>query len=171
MSEGALIGQYRLMHARGGVFPGRSLLPVAWHVYDAVQRHGALTLLDYGCGQGQQYDRYKVHEWWGVPRPALYDPAVARYAAMPRGPFDGVICSDVLEHVPRDELDTVLADCFGPARKFVFLSICCRAARKSLPNGMNCHVTVEKPEWWTRRLQEFKAAGRHDVALHTVFSH
>ncbi len=105
-----------------------------------------------------------------MPCPALYDPAVARYAAMPPGSYDGVICSDVLEHVPRDELDDVLADCFGAARKFVFFSICCRAAHKSLPNGMNCHVTIEKPAWWTRRLQEFKAAGRHEVTLYTAFS-
>ena len=158
------------MHARGGTFTGRSLLRVAWHVYDAVQRHGARTLLDYGCGQAQQYDRYKLHEWWGVPRPALYDPAVARYAVRPQGSFDGVICSDVLEHVPRDELTDVLADCFGLARKFVFFSICCRPAVKSLPNGMNCHVTVEKPEWWTSLLQEYKTSRRHDAALYTVFS-
>jgi len=170
MSEGSLIGQYRQMHAHGMLFPGRSLLRVAWHVYDAVQRHGARTLLDYGCGQGQQYDRYNVHEWWGVPRPALYDPAVARFAVRPQGSFDGVICTDVLEHVPRGELDAVLGHCFGSARKFVFFSICCRAAKKSLPNGMNCHVTIEEPAWWARRLQDFKAAGRHGAALYTAFS-
>lgn len=170
MSEGALIGQYRIMHARGGTFAGRSLLRAAWRVYDAVQRHGAVSLLDYGCGQGQQYERYKVHEWWGVPRPVLYDPAVARYAERPSGAFDGVICSDVLEHVPRGELDAVLSDCFGAARKFVFFSICCRPAYKFLPNGMNCHVTVEQPPWWNTRLQEFKASRRHEAELITVFS-
>lgn len=170
MSEGALIEQYRLMHARGEVFTGRSLLPVAWRVYDAVRAHGARSLLDYGCGQGRQYDRYRLHEWWGVPRPRLYDPAVARYAARPEGSFDGVICSDVLEHVPRDELDGVLTDCFGFARGFVFFSICCRPARKSLPNGMNCHVTIEEPAWWQDRLQGFQQAHGRGAALYLAFS-
>ncbi len=132
--------------------------------------HGARSLLDYGCGQGQQYDRYELHKWWGVPCPRLYDPAVPRFAARPQGTYDGVICSDVLEHVPEDELNGVLADCFGVARSFVFFSICCRPARKSLPNGLNCHVTIETPAWWTRRLGDFKASRRHDAALYTAFS-
>ncbi len=171
MSEGALIQQYRIMHAEDPRhFPGRSLLPVAWRVYDLVRKHRTVTLLDYGCGQGQQYDRYKVHDWWGVPRPALYDPAVARHAARPEGSFDGVICTDVLEHVPDDEIDGVLADCFGHAHGFVFFSVCCRPAKRSLPNGANCHVTLREPAWWGERLRNFKAARGTGAALNLVFT-
>lgn len=171
MSEGALIEQYRRMHAEDPRhFPGRSVLPVAWRIYDLVRKHQAAALLDYGCGQGEQYESYRVHDWWGVPRPRLYDPAVARYAARPEGRFDGVICTDVLEHVPEFELDAVLAAVFGHARKFAFFTVCCRPARRALPNGTNCHVTVREPAWWRDRMQGYKAAHGIAAALHIVFA-
>ena len=135
-----------------------------------MRKHRAVTLLDYGCGQGEPYDKYRVHDWWGVPRPALYDPAVARYAARPEGSFDGVICTDVLEHVPEAEIDGVLAEAFGHARKFAFFSICCRPAGRCLPNGMNCHVTLREPDWWNRRLHHFKTARGVPAALAIGFA-
>ena len=61
------------------------------------------------------------------------------------GQFDAVVCTDVLEHVPIEELDGVIADLVGYARLWCFISVCCRRAQaghKRLPGGRNVHVTI-----------------------------
>ena len=85
--------------------------------------------------------------------PTLYDPAVDEFSAKPRGKFDGVICTDVAEHVPEDEVDVFLSDVFSHARKFVFITICTRPAKKLLPDGRNCHLTVKPATWWLRTIE------------------
>ena len=58
-----LIEQYRLMHTQGEIhlgippertFPGQSLPPQAPNIKRLIKATGARTLLDYGCGKGQQ---------------------------------------------------------------------------------------------------------------------
>ena len=34
------------------------------------------------------------------------------------------------------------------AKKFVFFAISTRAAKKTLPDGRNAHLTVQSPDWW-----------------------
>lgn len=149
-----LIEQYRIMHAdpEAAHFPGRSCLPYAWEINRMVREFRCRTLLDYGCGRGLQYSEERVQDWWGV-MPTLYDPAVPEFAAKPSGPFDGVLCTDVLEHIFEDDLRATLTEIYGLARYAVFFSICCRAARRSLPNGMNCHVTIRREAWWRETLK------------------
>lgn len=143
-----LIEQYRILHANGsGAFEGRSLLPNAWHVRELMLDHPTQTILDYGCGAGIQYSRYRLQDWLGV-MPTLYDPAVPAFAAKPQGQFDGVICSDVMEHLPESALEEVVEEICDYARKWVFFSVCCRPAGRILPNGRNAHVTVQPPEFW-----------------------
>ena len=88
--------------------------------------------------------------------PTLYDPAVPEFAAPLFGQFDGVICTDVLEHVPEDELPDVIGDLVRLSRMWCFVSVCCRPARpnKNLPGGRNAHVTIRPQEWWLERLLE-----------------
>lgn len=152
--NGKLIGLYQAMHQQGGHFPGRSLLPFAHDIKILMIKTRAKSLLDYGCGEGLQYDYYEVQKWWGV-MPKLYDPAIRRFDSRPNGHFDGVICTDVMEHVPEDELDGVMADLFKYAQKFIFVSICCRPAKRKLPDGQNCHVTIKPEDWWKERFERF----------------
>jgi hypothetical protein len=73
---------------------------------------------------------------------------------LPNGKFDGVICTDVLEHIPEPEIDWNLWRLFAYANKFLLLTVCCRAAKKTLPSGENCHITVQPMEWWLAKVQE-----------------
>lgn len=149
--SGTLIPIYRQMHddETAGVyhFPGRSVLQHAWIINQLIRKHDSRTLLDYGCGLGFQYSKEGVHKWWGI-KPHLYDPAVKRYAARPEGEFDGVICADVMEHVPRDEVPAVLKEVTAYATQWVFFSICCRPASRMLPNGANAHCTLLPEKEW-----------------------
>lgn len=150
-----LISWYREAHARKRQFQGLSVLTYADQIGRMIRGVNAVTLLDYGCGQGLQYTEHKLHERWGVPMPALYDPGVPALEAKPAGTFDGVICSDVLEHVPEELVANVLCELFGYARSFVWLSVCCRPAKKKFPDGRNLHVTVKDQAWWARRVRKF----------------
>lgn len=105
------------------------------------------TLLDYGSGKGVVHERKP----WNISV-TLYDPAVKGIDVLPVGDFDAVICTDVLEHIPEDELDEALNNIFSKANKVVYLSISTKPAKKFLPNGDNAHVTVKSQDWWLERI-------------------
>lgn len=166
----SLLDQYRQIHADPQTaFPGRSLLPYAHVINTLIRKHGSRSLLDYGCGQGLQYLVDRVQDWWGVT-PMLYDPAVPRWSARPAAVerFDGVICTDVLEHIPELELDATLDDVLGFARQWAFVTVCCRPAKRILPNGLNAHCTVMPEDWWRALLD--RKAREHAVVLRLEFT-
>jgi hypothetical protein len=159
---------YRRMHAEGekflGVppeqtFPGLSLPPQAPRIKRLIERTGALNLLDYGSGKGRQYDQRDVRlpggdvvesivDYWGVDYVHCYDPSYPPLSALPQGKFDGVVCTDVLEHVPEEDVAWVVEELFGYASRFVYANVACYRAKKRLPNGENAHCTIRPPEWW-----------------------
>jgi hypothetical protein len=163
-----LLGQYQQMHREGDVrhglsaaetFNGRSLPRQAQRIRGLIARTGATTILDYGCGKGTQYlpttitehgvPRWSsIQEYWGVQSIACYDPAYEPFSKLPQGSFDGVICTDVLEHCPEADLEWIVAELFGYARRFVFANVACYPARKTLPNGENAHCTILPVERW-----------------------
>ena len=127
-----LLALYREMHSDGEVhlgippdqtFPGKSLPPQAGHIKRLIAATGAKTVLDYGCGKGNQYlplpwkdEGGTVHvgiaAWWGV-EVHCYDPAYPKFAELPTGEFDGVISTDVLEHCPEEDMPWIVGELFG----------------------------------------------------------
>jgi hypothetical protein len=164
----ALISAYRSMHTNGeqflGIppektFPGQSLLPQVDRIKEHVVRTGAGSLLDYGAGKGQQYLPMSVRhacgtEWpsiqayWGVESVTCYDPSYAPFSQLPTGQFDGVICTDVLEHCPEEDMPWILDELFRYSRRFVFANVACYPAKKRLPSGENAHCTIRPRAWW-----------------------
>ena len=183
-----LIGLYRQMHESGDrarskppadTFPGYSLLYQAIRVKQFIDRHEADSLLDYGSGKGRQYEPMElklsdgrsfpdIPSFWGMASPVCYDPAYPPLSRLPSKRFDGVICTDVLEHCPEDDIPWVVHEIFGFARKFVFANVACHPAEKCLPNGENAHCTIKPTAWWKALLDE--VAGRFpDIRYHIVF--
>ena len=171
---------YRQMHVEGErflgqppeqTFPGASLLPQAARVRRMIERSGAQNILDYGCGKGRQYDLREVHipgvegvfesvqDYWEVDFVHCYDPSYAPFSALPEGKFDGVICTDVLEHCPEPDMPWIVGELFAYASRFVFANVACYPARKRLPNGENAHVTLKPAAWWGELFRA--AAERH----------
>jgi len=149
-----LIEQYRALH-RQGKFRGLTTLRHADEISALCAKHGAKTLLDYGSGAGEQY--YPPHELqkkWGV-EVTCYDPAVDGIDVLPPGFFDGVICIDVLEHIPDDELAGVIGAIGDRVNKFAFFSVCCRPSKKTLPDGRNVHLTIKAFAAWERLIREY----------------
>jgi hypothetical protein len=149
----SLISAYRRLHQKG-LFPGYSIESYVPRIAEIIRSTGALSLLDYGSGEGKQYTIKRVHDAWGGLLPTLYDPAVPGLDKRPVGKFDGVLCTDVLEHVPEHELEGVIADLIRYARMWCFISVCCRPAKpnKDLWLGKNAHVTLHDQTWWFERL-------------------
>lgn len=164
----ALIELYRDMHLRGerfhGIpamktFDGRSLHKEAVNIKRLIDQTGALTILDYGSGKGTQYDPAPVVlkgegkwdsliDYWGVDEVTCFDPAFPPYSTLPSGTFDGVVCTDVLEHCPEEDIEWIMHEIFSFAERFVYLAVACFPAQKCLPNGENAHCTIRPVEWW-----------------------
>ena len=149
------IEQYKQYHANLNTnYPGNNLKAQLHHIKDLVQDTKAETLLDFGCGKGLQYTKYKHHEEFGI-MPALYDPAVPEYEELPEGQFDGIYSTDVMEHIPREQIPETFQTIFSKAEKFVFLAICTQPAIAVLPNGENAHCTVESIGWWVNMVEKY----------------
>lgn len=132
----------------------------ALRTYHATSGH-QLRLLDYGSGKGYQYLSHRVHEAWGGILPYCYDPGVAQLNARPTRKFDGIICTDVMEHIDKEDIFDVLGDIMSlvidDSAGFVYFHICCRPAWKHFKDGSNLHKTVEPEAWWEERLAPFRS--------------
>jgi hypothetical protein len=171
-----LLEQYRYLHDNGEAqlglppertFSGKSMLPHAGRIKELIVRTGARTILDYGSGKGQQYmlqieapggQTYRdVGAYWNIASAMCYDPCYAPYSRLPTQRFDGVICTDVLEHCPELDMEWILEELFGYADRFVYANVACYPANKHLPNGENAHCTVRPVGWWAELLAKVSA--------------
>ena len=104
--------------------------------------YGRLGILDYGAGKctlskvlGPAY------------RVTNYDPCVPGLDTRPE-PHDVVVCTDVMEHIEPEFVDSVLSDIRALTKQAAFFSIAIRPARKTLEDGRNAHVSLKTiPEW------------------------
>ena len=155
---GDLVPLYRDLVDNGANFRGLSLLKYSRRIYKLLIRTQAQSLLDYGSGKGEAYgEKYAVHRTWGVPRPRLYDPSFDGIGIRPTETFDGVICSDVLEHIPEYELKDAITYMMKHSRMFIWASVCCRPAKKCFADGVtNLHVTIRPILWWRELFEYYK---------------
>ncbi|KZL13267.1 glycosyltransferase family 29 protein [Pseudovibrio sp. Ad26] len=119
------------------------ILPLAEDVKPA-------RILDYGCGKSSLIEELAANLQCTSHR---YDPCIAEYNDMPEGRFDLVLNTDVLEHVPEDELDDVLTDIQARSDKVIF-HIPTLYATALLADGSNAHCTVHSAPWWQKKLSQ-----------------
>ena len=152
---------YTELHGNLKYFPGYSIGGHAQRIKELVERHNPESLLDYGCGKGYQYLRRRVHEAWGGLLPHCYDVGLPHLCERYERKFDGVICTDMLEHIEEQDVAGVIADICGYANKFVFCSVDTAPAvnkrHKLLPDGRNPHLTVKPREWWEPLFEPHRA--------------
>jgi len=143
------IAQYKEYHKDNKKYRGDNLAPQIHHILELIQMTQSTTLLDYGCGKGNQWTNNIL-----PVTPTLYDPAVPEHENKPTGTFDGVISTDVMEHIPEEQIPQIFQEISQYATRFVFLAIATDPAIAVLPNGENAHCTLKPLEWWVDTWKE-----------------
>lgn len=143
--------QYRAeqaaLHAKGGY--GTASLQFGDIVTELINKTGAHSLLDYGCG--------RMRNLASVIEPdhdieyIAYDPAVPEFSEQ-AVPADLVTCIDVLEHIEPDLLDNVLDDLKRCTAGHGFFTIHTGPAVKTLSDGRNAHLIQEPAKWWLPKI-------------------
>lgn len=148
ITDSKLIEQYQQLHksAKYGQ-TARSAFASLQLCLDEVK---PASVIEYGCGQsrlcdilakpGMRYDRY--------------DPAIPGLTEIPDEKYDFLINTDVLEHIPEKDLDSVLSH-FRSLSPLAYIRISTRLARTILPNGENAHCTVWPGEKWLEYIRKF----------------
>ena len=143
-------------------FSGGSLEKHIPLIATLIDETSAKTVLDFGAGKGGLYrdapgcptnSRYKSLPEWGEVVVTCYDPGYEPFSEEAEGYFDGVISTDVIEHIPEEDVAWFLDDLFGRANKFVYIVAACYPAAKTLPDGTNAHCTIYPPKWWKAQME------------------
>jgi hypothetical protein len=177
----SLINLYKVAHKNGIkkddfflpntiTFDGKSLAPWIQHLKKIINNSNSKSILDYGCGKAKYYNN-QIHlegknykgagDYWGVKEVKLFDPGVEEYHKYPLKNYDGVICTDVLEHVGIKDLNAVVRDIFNFSNKFVFFVISTILDKKTLEDGRNVHQTVKNEDWWRQFFLKFESESKN----------
>ena len=167
-----LLDAYKEMHSESGAFKGISLVPFILVIKDLIKENECKTLFDYGCGKGIPYhkeyfkaadpkNKWKefdkpIQDVWGIDEFFLYDPAYPDHDKLPNKKYDMVVCTDVLEHIPEDDLDWIIREILHHSNKVVFINVCAMKALKTFQKGKhkgrNVHVSLFSHNEWVERL-------------------
>lgn len=112
------------------------------------------TVLEYGCGQSKLCEMLALEEIEWI----RYDPAIPEYSKITIDRSDFVVNTDVMEHIPEEDVNEVLEH-IKSLTDNVFFNISTRPANQVLPNGENAHCTVWPDEKWLQKIsQHFPSA-------------
>lgn len=135
--------QLKMMHSGSAIKIGFGVTPPN-KLIETIQQHKPKTILDYGCGSGNMMQAVK--KLCTDVEPLGYDPGVEQYSQFP-SKVDMIYSVDVLEHIEPDNLVSSLKVLWNTANLH-YHNIACHPAKKTLPDGRNCHLIVENPDWW-----------------------
>ena len=137
---------YEQLHGSFGYY-GRTGLRLKPYIKPLIGSNKSTTILDYGCGKGA-LGKSLLSEGYTV---RLYDPFVPEFSTLPKNKYGIVLCTDVLEHIPEQELDAVLLDIKRYSENVIFV-ISLTFADHILANGNNAHCTIKPKSWWLNRI-------------------
>lgn len=136
-------------HATSKTFSGKFLLKHAEPIKEIIERYGIRTILDYGCGKGEQYkmllpNKQTLEEHWGI-EVVKYDPAWPEFAKEPVGKFDLVICTHVLGTIPIKDLEWFAMRLYSHCGNVLYVGERMNATDKNKKNWTD----LECPVGWT----------------------
>jgi hypothetical protein len=161
MNKEYLIDQYKLKHQTDPRY-GMSGERYQSLIEPILIQNNIKTVLDYGCGKSQLVNKMK-----GI-RGFRFDPAIFGFDELPAGMkgtgnVDAVITTDVLEHIPEDQLPDVMREITSISEKQLHL-IFTILDSNYLPDGSPCHVTVKPFHWWIKFIASFVSSPVYYIA-------
>lgn len=127
--------------------PGKGGLKNAPYLLPHVRELRPTSAIHYGSCQGKLIE-FLRHA--GITRVVRYDPNVPDLSRRPRGFFDLLISVDLLEHIPEDQIDVVLAEMAALAREAI---IVIDTRRPKGGDGATARLTIRSHAWWHARLK------------------
>ena len=143
-----LVEDYKRLH-EANAFSGMTVAKFGEPISKLIRLHGCHTVLDYGCAKGQGWDTELLKPI--KPMVTLYDPGWPDLSTKPTGFYDAVLCIDVVEHIPEEDIEETLAEVFGYAIKIVIASFCPRGSKKKLSDGRDVHLVQMPRKYWEER--------------------
>ncbi|MEZ7956910.1 MAG: class I SAM-dependent methyltransferase [Rubritalea sp.] len=110
------------------------------------------SILDYGCGKGTLIA--EIERRYPEINCYRYDPSIQEYSALPVKDADLVINTDVLEHIPVADIDSVLRE-ISSISKNAYFNLHHGKAATTLPSGENAHCTVKSPSWYSKKIATY----------------
>ena len=163
---------YKELHTNGTdlespekTFDGKSLKFFFHPIKQVIDLTKSNSIIDFGCGKAKYYfeEIYinkqiynNVSNYWNINDVYLYDPGVLNFSKYPNKKADGVICIDVVEHIPEIDVINFIEELFNLANKFVFVVIACYPAKKTLPDGRNVHLCIKSFDEWKEIISKIK---------------
>jgi len=144
----AYADQLKMMHSGVGTKIGFGVTPPN-KLIETINEYKPKTILDYGCGSGNMMKAVKAS--CSFVEILGYDPGVDQYSQFPTK-VDMIYSADVLEHIEPVNLVMSLKKLWGTA-DLHYHNIACHPAKKNLPEGRNCHLIVENPDWWLNMIK------------------
>jgi hypothetical protein len=152
--------------------------------------HSCRSILNFGCGNPDAFFKHKfidrkttviedaveknpiwdsIYDFLGRPYVKMYDPGIEALNTYPDFPSEMVVCTDVLEHIPEQDIPWFLDELLKLTTKVLHVSIHLGPAVTILPDGRNAHVCIKPREWWLWKLQQAQDRARHYVRVSTVY--
>ena len=161
---------YKKLHSNGtdlesanNTFDGKSLKFFFQPIKQIIDLTKSKSIIDFGCGKAKYYfeqiniknNSYNnIANFWNINEVYLYDPGVKNFSNYPNKKADGIICIDVVEHIPERDAEKFIKELFKLANKFVFIVIACYPAKKNLPDGRNVHLCIKTSNEWKKIIKE-----------------
>ena len=146
-------------------YNGKSTLIFAKLIKEIIKKNKIKTMLDYGCGKGFFYKNpsnqnglqiKSLRNYWDIDID-LYDPCFEENSNLNEDKnYDLLICVDVLEHIPKEDIYWILEKLMTKAKKYLFINVACYPAIALLPNGKNAHINIQPPKWWHEKFLNFQ---------------
>lgn len=150
-------------HARSKTYSGRFLRPHVPFIAELIKQRGCQSVLDYGCGKGQQYSWVShggeasipagetIESFWGI-QVQKFDPAWPPYSAAPK-PAHLVICTHVLGSIPLDDLSEFLDHVMGLSLRVLYIAERCGEVGKQVFSNRQRFPRGWSHEQWVRLLR------------------
>lgn len=163
---GEYIDNGKIKEAHEMLFTGANFVNKLWPIF----KHSvygfdhAVNVVDWGCGKALHLCKpvlegktlYQALAG-SIQSYYCYDPGYQRYSGppVPNNQYDILICADVLEHIPLEEVeDTInLMSCCLTETGVALFTISGKPAKKQFSSGENMHCTVLPLEEWIDILQ------------------